>query len=155
MRQRRRPRLVFASALAFGLLLIIPVRPQAVTSDRLAAHASWEMLLSMGDELAGGGEIDSALSTYRQALKFAATDAERAIVHLRLGQGLLARGDVAQAINELEAARSLANVAEGRVPRADIYTALEDAYRAAGNEDRAFAAADERAKLPRSERPDN
>ncbi|NWG45945.1 MAG: hypothetical protein HXY25_05275, partial [Alphaproteobacteria bacterium] len=67
-------RLVFPAALVFGLVYMIPARPQSPEAAAAAARASWEQLLSMGDGLARAGETGPALAAYRDALRFAGDD---------------------------------------------------------------------------------
>ena len=63
--------------------------------------ADEESMIALGDVLASASRVDRAEALYRRALDVEPHDAR---VHLRLGRLLLARGDVAGARHEGEAA---------------------------------------------------
>jgi tetratricopeptide (TPR) repeat protein len=134
-------------ALAFAAALWTSALPaqsgsQEALGDAKRGSVEWQAFMGTADDSAREGDADLALAGYRRALEFAEEDWQFAITHMRLGQGYLAKGELEDAVRELEAARLYAQTDEtDAVPHSDLLAALIEAYSRNGQDVKAIETA--------------
>ena len=137
-------------ALASGTLAILlmaaPGGAAAGKKDNFGAMkrgaVEWQAFMGTADDSAREGDPELALTGYRRALEFAKEDWQFAITHMRLGQGHLAKGDLQEAILQLETAHDYAQKDKYEaVPQSDLLAALIEAYSRAGEDMKAVETA--------------
>lgn len=102
----------------------------------------WQAFMGTADDSAREGDSELALAGYRRALEFAKENWQFAITYMRLGQGELARGNLPDAIRDLETARDYAAKDKNEaVPQSDLLAALIEAYSRAGEDMKAVETA--------------